>query len=125
MITLMRNKLFSEISIRGVTSSNRIVLSPLCMYSADEGIPNDWHFSHLSTFARAGVGIVFTEATAVQKIGRITPYCCGLWNDLQAEAYEKIAVFIKKMGSIPAIQLAHAGRKGLTDLPWLGGKPIA
>ena len=76
------------------------------MYSAKKGVPNDWHFSHLSTYARAGVGIVFTEATAVQEIGRITPYCCGLWNDKQAEAYEKIATFIKKSGSIPAITIS-------------------
>ena len=65
------------------TSSNRIVLSPLCMYSAKDGFPNDWHFSHLSTYARAGVGIIFTEATAVQEMEG-TPYCCGLWNDRQA-----------------------------------------
>ncbi len=120
----MDTKLFSQINIRGVTSPNRIVLSPLCMYSAKDGVPNDWHFSHLSTYARAGVGIVFTEATAVQEIGRITPYCCGLWNDKQAEAYEKIATFVKSMGSIPAIQLAHAGRKGAAKQPWKGGTPL-
>ncbi len=120
----MNTKLFSKINIRGITSQNRIVLSPLCMYSAKKGIPNDWHFSHLSTYARAGVGIVFTEATAVQEIGRITPYCCGLWNDKQAEAYEKIANFIKKSGSVPAIQLAHSGRKGSAKQPWKGGTPL-
>ncbi|MBF96272.1 MAG: NADPH dehydrogenase [Alphaproteobacteria bacterium MarineAlpha9_Bin4] len=120
----MKTKLFSKISIRGVTSSNRIVLSPLCMYSANNGVPNDWHFSHLSTYARAGVGIVFTEATAVQEIGRITPYCCGLWNDKQAQAYKKIASFIRSMGSIPAIQLAHAGRKASAKQPWKGGTPL-
>ncbi len=120
----MNVKLFSKINIRGITAFNRIVLSPLCMYSATDGIPNDWHFSHLSTFARAGVGIVFTEATAVQEIGRITPYCCGLWNDKQAEAYERIAYFIKSSGSTPAIQLAHAGRKGSAKQPWRGGSPL-
>ncbi len=104
-----------------MVASNRIVLSPLCMYSATEGVPNDWHFSHLSTYARAGVGIVFTEATAVQKIGRITPFCCGLWNDKQVEKFSKIAGFIKEMGSIPAIQLAHAGRKASAREPWKGG----
>ena len=120
----MNIKLFSKIKIRGITSLNRIVLSPLCMYSAKNGVPNDWHFSHLSTYARAGVGIVFTEATAVQKVGRITPYCCGLWNDTQAEAYQKIASFIRSTGSIPAIQLAHSGRKGSAKQPWKGGTPL-
>ena len=120
----MKSKLFSPIKIRGVTSSNRVVLSPLCMYSAKKGIPNDWHFSHLSTYARAGVGIIFTEATAVQENGRITPYCCGLWNDKQAIEFQKIAKFINKMGSIPAIQLAHAGRKASAKQPWKGGAPL-
>lgn len=120
----MNSKLFSKLKIRDVTAPNRIVLSPLCMYSAKEGVPNEWHFSHLSTYARARVGIIFTEATAVQEIGRITPYCCGIWNDKQAEAYSKISSFIKKMGSIPAIQLAHAGRKGSAEQPWKGGSPI-
>ena len=120
----MKSELFSPIKIRGVTSSNRVVLSPLCMYSAKKGIPNDWHFSHLSTYARAGVGIIFTEATAVQEDGRITPYCCGLWNDKQAIEFQKIAKFIDKMGSIPAIQLAHAGRKASAKQPWKGGVPL-
>ena len=120
----MSSKLFSPIKIRGVTSPNRIVLSPLCMYSAVKGCPNDWHFSHLSTFARAGVGIIFTEATAVQEDGRITPYCCGLWNDEQELGFQKIARFIKSMGSIPAIQLAHAGRKAAAKEPWKGGVPL-
>ena len=120
----MKSKLFSPIKIRGVAPSNRVVLSPLCMYSAKKGIPNDWHFSHLSTYARAGVGIIFTEATAVQEDGRITPYCCGLWNDKQAIEFQKIAKFIDKMGSIPAIQLAHAGRKASAKQPWKGGVPL-
>ncbi len=120
----MKSKLFSSIKIRGITAQNRIVLSPLCMYSAIKGLPNDWHFSHLSTYARAGVGIIFTEATAVQEKGRITPYCCGLWNDKQAEKFQKIAKFIKSMGSIPAIQLAHAGRKASAKQPWKGGTPL-
>ncbi len=120
----MKSKLFSPIKIRGITSPNRIVLSPLCMYSAKDGLPNDWHFSHLSTYARARVGIIFTEATAVQEDGRITPFCCGLWNDEQAVGFEKIAKFIKDMGSIPAIQLAHAGRKASAKQPWKGGTPL-
>ena len=83
MILLIMSKLFSSLSIRGVTFSNRIVLSPLCMYSAKDGLPNDWHFSHLSTFARARIGCIFAEATAVSSEGMITPFCLGLWNEQQ------------------------------------------
>ena len=102
--------LFSKLVIRGITFPNRIVLSPLCMYSANDGMPNEWHFSHLSTFARARIGCIFAEATAVSKQGRITPYCLGLWNEEQRDAFKPIVKFIKDMGSIPAFQLAHAGR---------------
>ena len=94
------------------------------MYSAKDGVPNDWHFSHLSTFARAGIGCIFAEATAVTKEGRITPFCLGLWNDEQMNAFKPIVRFIKKMGSIPAFQLAHAGRKAGTKEPWRGGLPL-
>ncbi|MDC0651690.1 NADH:flavin oxidoreductase/NADH oxidase [Alphaproteobacteria bacterium] len=118
------SKLFSKLTIRGVTFPNRIVLSPLCMYSAKEGVPNEWHFSHLSTFARAKIGCIFAEATAVTKEGRITPFCLGLWNDKQLQAFKPIVSFIKKMGSIPAFQLAHAGRKAGTKEPWRGGLPL-
>ena len=120
----MVSKLFSSIDIRGVRLPNRIVLSPLCMYSAKNGIANEWHFSHLSTFARAKIGLIFTEATAVQKIGRITPFCLGLWNSKQAKALKPIVKFIKEMGSIPGFQLAHAGRKAGTKEPWNGGGPL-
>ena len=82
----MSNKLFSSLRLRGVKLPNRIVLSPLCMYSAKDGIANDWHFSHLSTFARAKIGLIFAEATAIQRKGRITPYCLGLWNKKQADS---------------------------------------
>ena len=118
------SKLFSKLTIRGVTLPNRIVLSPLCMYSAEGGLPNEWHFSHLSTFARARIGCIFAEATAVTEKGRITPYCLGLWNNKQMEAFKPITSFIKKMGSIPAFQLAHAGRKAGTKEPWNGGVPL-
>jgi len=120
----MVSKLFSSIDIRGVRLPNRIVLSPLCMYSAKNGVANEWHFSHLSTFARAKIGLIFTEATAVQKIGRITPFCLGLWNSKQAKALKPIVKFIKEMGSIPGFQLAHAGRKAGTKEPWNGGGPL-
>ena len=77
----MASKLFSPIKIRGVTIPNRIVLSPLCMYSANDGIASDWQFAHLSTFARSRTGLIFAEATAVEKRGRITPYCLVIWTD--------------------------------------------
>jgi len=116
--------LFSQLNIRGVTLRNRIVVSPLCMYSAVEGVAQPWHFAHLSTFARGKAGLVFTEATAVEAIGRITPRCLGIWTDEQARALQPITEFIKQMGCVPAIQLAHAGRKASTAPPFLGGKPL-
>ena len=118
------SKLFSKVKIRGIEFPNRIVLSPLCMYSAKDGIPNEWHFSHLSTFARARIGCIFAEATAVSAQGRITPFCLGLWNETQKNAFKPIVNFIEKMGSIPAFQLAHAGRKASAKEPWRGGLPL-
>ena len=94
------------------------------MYSAKDGIANDWHFSHLSTFARARVGCIFAEATAVREEGKITPYCLGLWNENQKNAFKPIVNFIKKMGSVPAFQLAHAGRKASAKEPWKGSLPL-
>jgi 2,4-dienoyl-CoA reductase-like NADH-dependent reductase (Old Yellow Enzyme family) len=117
-------KLFEPLKIRGITLPNRIALAPLCMYSATDGVANDWHFSHLSTFARGGVGLVFTEATGVEPRGRITPRCLGLWNDAQADALKPITAFIKSMGSVPGMQLAHAGRKASVRPPFLGGTPL-
>ena len=118
------SKLFSKLKIRGIEFPNRLVLSPLCMYSAKDGIANDWHFAHLSTFARARVGCIFAEATAVREEGKITPYCLGLWNENQKNAFKPIVNFIKKMGSVPAFQLAHAGRKASAKEPWKGGLPL-
>jgi len=117
--------LFSPITVRGITFPNRVVVSPLCMYSAEDGHAQPWHFAHLSTFARGQAGLVFAEATAVEAIGRITPKCLGIWNDKQAEALKPITAFIEQMGSVPGIQLAHAGRKASTSPPFLGGKPLA
>ncbi|MEC8028921.1 MAG: NADH:flavin oxidoreductase/NADH oxidase, partial [Pseudomonadota bacterium] len=117
-------QLFSPLTLRGVTLPNRIVLSPLCMYSGKDGVANDWHFAHLSTFARGRVGLIFAEATAVEPRGRITPRCLGIWNDEQVEAFKPITAFIESMGSVPAIQLAHAGRKASSHVPWMGGKHI-
>jgi len=117
--------LFSSLKIRGVTLSNRIAVSPLCMYSAVDGVAQPFHFAHLSTFARGKAGLVFFEATAVSPEGRITPNCLGIWNDEQAAAIKPIVEFITSMGVVPGIQLAHAGRKGSSAAPFQGAKPIA
>ena len=117
-------KLFSPLKLRNVTLPNRVVLSPLCMYSANSGVASNWQFAHLSTFARGGVGLVFAEATAVEPKGRITPRCLGIWTDEQVEALKPTTEFITSMGSVPGIQIAHAGRKASASPPWDGGKPL-
>ena len=117
-------KLFSPLKIRSVTIPNRIVLSPLCMYSANDGVATEWQFAHLSTFARGKTGLIFAEATAVEARGRITPGCLGIWTDEQAEALIPVMSFIEKMGCVPGMQLAHAGRKAGTKSPWNGGTPL-
>ena len=110
--------LFEPLPLRGVTLPNRIVVSPLCMYSAIEGMAQPWHFAHLSTFARGKAGLVFTEATAVEARGRITPQCLGIWTDEQAQALKPITEFVESMGSIAGIQLGHAGRKASVRRPF-------
>ncbi len=119
-------KLFEPLTLRGCTLPNRIVVSPLCQYSAQDGFAQPWHFAHLSTFARGKAGLVFTEATAVEARGRITPRCLGIWNDAQAEAIRPIVEFIDSMGCVAGIQLAHAGRKASTRAPFVekGGSPL-
>jgi 2,4-dienoyl-CoA reductase-like NADH-dependent reductase (Old Yellow Enzyme family) len=116
--------LFQPISFRSVTSRNRIAVSPMCQYSAVDGMPDDWHFVHLGARAAGGAGIVFTEATHVEARGRITPGCLGLWNDAQADAFRRIVAFIGAQGAVPAIQLAHAGRKASVSRPWEGTRPL-
>lgn len=116
--------LFSPLTIRGVTLPNRIVVSPLCMYSAVEGMAQPFHFAHLSTFARGKAGLVFTEATAIEPAGRITPQCLGIWSDEHAAAIKPIVDFIHSMEVVPGIQLAHAGRKASMSAPFEGGKPL-
>ena len=116
--------LFEPLTLRGVTLANRVVVAPLCMYSAVEGVATDWHFAHLSTFARGGAGLIIAEATGVEPRGRITPRCLGLWTDAQAEALKPVTRFIAEMGSVPGIQLGHAGRKASVRPPWRGGTPL-
>ena len=119
-------KLFEPLTIRGCTLPNRIVVSPLCQYSAVDGFAQPWHFAHLSTFARGKAGLVFTEATAVEGRGRITPGCLGIWNDAQAEALRSTIEFIESMDCVAGMQLAHAGRKASTRVPFVekGGSPL-
>src|SRR6195952_632183 len=112
--------LFEPLTLRGTTFRNRVFVSPMCMYSSDEGRPNDWHLVHLGSFARGGAGLVLTEATAVTADGRISPADAGIWTDEQAEDYRRIVDFIRGQGAVPGIQLAHAGRKASTQRPWEG-----
>lgn len=116
--------LFSPLTLRGVTTRNRVVISPMCQYSAVDGVVQDWHFVHLGRFALGGAGIVFVEATGVEPEGRISHGCTGLWNDAQQQALGPIAAFLKSQGAVPAIQLAHAGRKASAQRPWQGAGPI-
>jgi len=115
------SKLFSPLQLRSLTLRNRIFVSPMCMYSCQDGLPNDWHMVHLGSRAVGGAAMVIAEATAVAPEGRISPSDCGLWNDTQAEAFEPIAHFIAEQGAVPAIQLGHAGRKASVMPPWQGG----
>ena len=116
--------LFTPITLKGVTLRNRVVVPPMCQYSAVDGMANDWHLVHYGSIAAGGAGAVILEATAISPEGRITPYDLGLWNDVQADKLARILGFIASQGAVPAVQIAHAGRKACTDRPWLGGKPL-
>jgi 2,4-dienoyl-CoA reductase-like NADH-dependent reductase (Old Yellow Enzyme family) len=116
--------LFQPLTLGNVTLRNRIAVSPMCEYSAVDGLPNDWHLVHLGSRAVGGAGLVFSEATAVSPEGRISSGDTGLWNDLQQAAWARIAAFVAAQGAVPGIQLAHAGRKGSTQVPWAGGKAL-
>ncbi len=116
--------LFQSFQMRGVVSRNRVVISPMCQYSAHDGHLDDWHLVNLGRFAIGGAGIIFTEATAVQKQGRITHGCPGLWDDSQIPGHARVAQFVLRHGAIPAIQLGHAGRKAGMQRPWFGNGPL-
>jgi len=116
--------LFDPLTIGNVTLRNRIAVSPMCEYSAVDGVPSDWHLIHLGSRAVGGAGLVLTEATAVSPEGRISPGDTGLWNEVQVAAWSRIVAFISEHGAAPGIQLAHAGRKASTELPWRGGKAL-
>ena len=116
--------LLTPFKLRDLTLKNRVVISPMCQYSAIDGVANDWHLVHLGRFALGGAGLVFVEATGVEARGRISPGDMGLWNDDQGRALARIAAFLKANGSAAGIQLAHAGRKGSTRRPWDGGAEL-
>jgi 2,4-dienoyl-CoA reductase-like NADH-dependent reductase (Old Yellow Enzyme family) len=116
--------LFEKIRLRDVEARNRIVVSPMCQYSAVDGMVTDWHLVHLGKFAQGGAGIVFVEATAVEKRGRITHGDTGIWDDGHIAGLRRISSFIKEQKAVPAIQLAHAGRKASMARPWFGNGPL-
>ncbi len=117
-------RLFEPITLRGVQAKNRIVVSPMCQYSARDGHVTDWHLVHLGKFAQGGAGIVFMEATAVESRGRITHGDTGIWDEAHLAGLSRIASFVKEQGALPAIQLAHAGRKASMARPWYGNGPL-
>ncbi|MFF2523062.1 NADH:flavin oxidoreductase/NADH oxidase [Streptomyces liangshanensis] len=122
--------LFEPYTLRSLTIPNRVWMAPMCQYSAEEtgpdaGVPLDWHFAHLAARAAGGAGLILTEATAVSPEGRISVADLGIWNDRQVEAFRRITRFLVSQGTVPGIQLAHAGRKASTDRPWKGGGAVA
>ncbi|KLN69863.1 oxidoreductase [Rhodococcus erythropolis] len=121
--------LFEPLTLRGVTIPNRVWMAPMCQYSADVigdqvGVPNEWHRTHLVSRAIGGTGLILTEATAVNPEGRISAADLGIWNDTQAQAFAEINAQLAYFGAVPGIQLAHAGRKASTQVPWRGGKNL-
>jgi len=117
--------LFTAIKMRDVEFKNRIVVSPMCEYSAVDGHPQTWHLVHLGSRAVGGAGLVFTEASAVQAVGRISGADTGIYLDAHVESWRPITKFIREHGAVAGMQLAHSGRKGSTSAPWFGGKKIA
>ena len=117
-------KLFESIRLRSVQARNRVVVSPMCQYSAENGHVTDWHLVHLGKFAQGGAGIVFVEASAVESRGRITHGDVGIWDDAHIAGLKRISSFVKSQGAVPAIQLAHAGRKASMARPWYGNGPL-
>jgi 2,4-dienoyl-CoA reductase-like NADH-dependent reductase (Old Yellow Enzyme family) len=117
--------LFAPLTLRSVTLRNRIAVSPMCQYSAEEGRANDWHLVHLGSRAVGGAGLVVFEATAVEARGRISPADLGIWEDAQVEPLARIVRFVEAQGAAACLQLAHAGRKASTSAPWEGGGPVA
>lgn len=118
------SRLFAPLSQRSLTLRNRLVVSPMCQYSAVDGVPNNWHLVHLGSRAVGGAGLVMTEACAVSPQARISPADTGLWNAAQAEAWHRISCFLRSREAAVGVQLSHAGRKASVEAPWLGGKGV-
>lgn len=118
------SQLFSPLTVRSVTFRNRVFVSPMCQYSSENGMPNEWHFVHLGSRAVGGAAFVCVEASGVTPEGRITPWDAGIWSPEHAKAWKPVADFIRAQGAVPGIQIAHAGRKASVDKPWKGGKPL-
>ncbi len=119
--TIPEVDLFSPLRIEGITFRNRVVVSPMCQYCAQDGLADDWHLVHLGSRAVGGAALVFVEATAVTPEGRISPGDMGIWGDQHIEPLARIARFLERQGAVPGIQLAHAGRKASCAPPWTGG----
>ena len=121
----MTPALFTPITLRGLTLKNRIWISPMCQYSAVDGVMNDWHLAHLGQLSMSGAGLLFFEMSDVEPIGRITHGCAGLWNDAQEAAQKRIVDFCRRNGQAKlAVQIAHAGRKASCVAPWEGGRAL-
>jgi 2,4-dienoyl-CoA reductase-like NADH-dependent reductase (Old Yellow Enzyme family) len=118
------SRLFTPIRLRDLDIRNRVWVSPMCQYSAVDGVPNAWNLVHLGSFARGGAGLVFTEASAVLPEGRISPQDAGIWNDRQQAEWASIVEFVHGQGARAGVQLAHAGRKASTVAPWEGRGPV-
>ena len=116
--------LFSPLTLRGLTLPNRIAVSPMCQYQAEDGLVNEWHSVHYGGLAQGGAGLILTEAAAVAPEARISPNDLGLWNDAQAEALIPITRFMAAQGVVPGVQLAHAGRKASNPAPWKGSGSV-
>jgi len=120
----MASSLFSLLQIKSIILKNRIVISPMCQYSAEDGFANDWHLVHLGARAIGGAGLIIQEATAVSPEGRISPADLGIWSDEHIEKYRQITAFILSQNAFPGIQLAHAGRKASVSAPWQGNRKL-
>lgn len=118
------SKLLTSFQLKGITLKNRVVMSPMCQYSAEDGFANDWHFVHYGSRAVGGCGVIMQEATAISPEGRITYRDLGIWKDEHIDQLSKIVSFVQKQGAVAGIQLAHAGRKASCDLPQNGGKQL-
>jgi 2,4-dienoyl-CoA reductase-like NADH-dependent reductase (Old Yellow Enzyme family) len=121
----MTTTLFTPLPLRDVALRNRVGVSPMCQYSSVDGFANEWHLVHLGSRAVGGAGLVFTEATAVEPAGRISPADLGLWSEDHVDGLARIVRFVREQGAVAGIQLAHAGRKASTARPWEGGGPVA